>query len=134
MIGKNKAAEITAGQEKIGTLIGTGAVFNGDIIVQETIRIDGTINGNCTIKGNLILGPEGNVTGNINAQNIMISGKVKGDIVSTGKLEILSTGRVAGDITARRLVIDEDAYFDGRCTMSSDSQGQGRKEPIAKQQ
>lgn len=128
MIGKSKAVDSAATQEKISTLIGEGAVFNGDLIVQDTIRIDGTINGNCTCKGTMILGTEGSIVGNINAQNIFISGKVKGDIVSTGKLEILSTGRVAGDVSARRLVVDEDAYFDGRCTMSNDGSSQSNKE------
>ena len=121
MIGKGKGIETMPTQEKISTLIGSGSVFNGDLIVQDTVRVDGTINGNCTCKGTLILGTEGNIMGNINAQNVFVSGKVKGDIVSTGKLEILSSGQVAGDISARRLVIDEDAYFDGRCTMSNDS-------------
>ncbi len=128
MIGKSKAVDVGQGQEKIGTLIGSGAVFNGDFTVQETIKIDGTINGNCVIKGTLILGTEGAVMGNISAQNVIISGKVKGDIVSSGKLEILSTGRVTGDISARRLVIDEDAYFDGRCAMSSEKGTPGRKD------
>ena len=128
MIGKSKAVDVGQGQERIGTLIGAGAVFNGDFTVQETIKIDGTINGNCTVKGTLILGTDGAVMGNINAQNVIISGKVKGDIVSSGKLEILSTGRVTGDITARRLVIDEDAYFDGRCAMSNEKSVAGRKE------
>ncbi|MGN0304627.1 MAG: polymer-forming cytoskeletal protein [Lachnospiraceae bacterium] len=130
MIGKGKAVDSLQSQEKIGTLIGSGTVFNGDLIVQDTIRIDGTINGSCSCKGTLILGTEGNIVGNINAQNVMISGRVKGDISTTGRLEILSNGKVIGDITARRLVIDEDAYFDGRCTMSNESSNQKPKELI----
>lgn len=82
--------------------------------------MDGTINGNCSCKGTLILGEEGKIVGNISAQNVFISGQVKGDIVSTSKLEVLSTGRVTGDISARKLVVDEDAYFDGRCSMAAD--------------
>lgn len=130
MIGKGKAVDSLQSQEKIGTLIGCGAVFNGDLIVQDTIRVDGTINGNCSCKGTLILGIEGNIEGNINAQNVMISGQVKGDISTTGRLEILPSGKVTGDIAARRLVIDEDAYFDGRCTMSNESSNQEPKESI----
>lgn len=130
MIGKSKGVDSMQPQEKISTLIGGGAVFNGDLIVQDTVRIDGTINGNCNCEGTLILGPERSITGNINAQNVMISGQVKGDIISSGKLEILSSGKVKGDITARRLVIDEDAHFDGRCTMSSDTSNQGHKESV----
>ncbi len=132
MIGKNKTTETGYSQEKISTLVGAGAVFNGDITVQDAMRVDGTVNGNCSCKGNFILGSAGVVEGNISAQDVVVSGQVTGDILSTGKLEILSTGRVKGDITARRLVIDEDAHFDGRCVMTSDVQGSKKPEKSGK--
>lgn len=120
MLGKNKANVSTVEtRTKVGTLIGEGAVFNGDLTAPETVRIDGIVNGNCVCERELILGPEGQIKGNISAQNVIISGKVDGDISVNGKLELYSTAKVKGDITARSLVIDEDASFDGRCTMTS---------------
>lgn len=121
MLGKSKPTASTSTVEtqtaKIGTIIGPGAVFKGDITAPEAIRIDGTLTGNCNCKGNLILGTEGQIKGNIKAQNVILSGKVVGDVDSSGKLELLSTGKLSGNITARSLVIDEDAFFDGRCAM-----------------
>lgn len=120
MLGKNKnTTTTTETRSKVGTLIGAGAVFDGNLSAPETIRIDGIINGNCTCQKELILGAEGEIKGNISAQNVIISGKVDGDISVQGKLELLSTGRVIGNITAKSLVIDEDAFFDGRCIMAS---------------
>lgn len=120
MIGKSKGpAPAVETQSKIGTIIGPGAVFDGNLTAPETVRIDGIINGNCVCKQNLVIGQDGHVEGNISAQNVVISGKVNGDILVRGKLELFSTGRVVGNITARSLVIDEDAYFDGRCTMTT---------------
>ena len=116
---KSAGAPMTETQQKIGTIIGPGAIFNGDLTAPEAIRGDGYLYGNCTCDKNLILGPNGQIKGNISAQNIVISGKVEGDICAQGKMEILSTGKVTGDITAKSLVIDEDAYFDGRCTMAT---------------
>ena len=135
MIGKNKsAAPVAETQTKIGTIIGPGAVFDGNLTAPETIRGDGMINGNCVCDKNLILGQDGQIEGNITAQNVVISGKVNGDIVVRGKLELFSTGRVSGNITARSLVIDEDAYFDGRCNMTSggDLQGGGSQSEAEK--
>ena len=118
MLGKSKSTAPVSTVEtqtaKIGTIIGPGAVFKGDITAPEAIRIDGTLTGNCDCKGNLILGTEGQIKGNIKAQNVILSGKVVGDVDSSGKLELLSTGKLSGNITARSLVIDEDAFFDGR--------------------
>ncbi len=120
MMGKdNNAAAAAKTQTKIGTLIGPGAVFNGNLSAPETIRIDGTINGDCTCEGNLILGTDGVIKGNICAQNVTLSGKVTGDIKAHSKLELFSTARLTGDITARSLIIDENALFEGRCTMTT---------------
>ncbi|MBD5521933.1 MAG: polymer-forming cytoskeletal protein [Lachnospiraceae bacterium] len=122
MMGRNKNTNSGAdARTKIGTIIGKGAVFDGNITAPETIRIDGTLNGNCECKEQLILGTDGQIKGDITAQNVIISGKVEGDIVVNGKLELLSTGKLTGNITARSLVIDEDACFDGRCTMTTNS-------------
>lgn len=131
MIGKTKptnTTEIT--RTKVGTIIGQGAVFDGNLTAPETIRVDGSIEGDCTCNENLILGAEGHIKGNINAQNIIISGTVEGDVTASGKLEILSTGRLTGNITARSLVIDEDAFFDGRCTMAASSNHEPPKLPV----
>ena len=116
--GKNEAYADDA-RTKIGTVIGSGTVFDGDLASPEAVRIDGIINGNCTCEKKLILSAEGQVKGNISAQSVIISGRVDGDIVVSGKLELLSTGKIAGNITASSIVIDEGACFDGRCTMTA---------------
>ena len=120
MLGKSKnEAYADDARTKIGTVIGGGTVFDGDLSSPEAVRVDGIINGNCTCEKKLILSAEGQVKGNISAQSVIISGRVDGDIVVTGKLELLSTGKIAGNITAASIVIDEGACFDGRCTMTS---------------
>ena len=121
MMGKNRNTMSTGVKTKVSTVLGAGTVFDGNFKTSDTVRVDGTVNGNCTCEEELILGPEGLVKGNVSARNIIISGRVDGDIASLGKLEILSTGKVNGNITARSLVIDEGASFDGKCTMTSDS-------------
>lgn len=120
MFGKTKNEAYTDdARTKVGTLIGEGTVFDGDLTSPEAIRVDGVVNGNCNCKMKMILGPGGQIKGNITAQSVIISGKVDGDISVQGKLELLSTGKIAGNITASSLIIDEGAYFDGRCTMTS---------------
>lgn len=119
MLGKNNNTDNGKVQTKIGTLIGPGAVFDGNITAPETIRIDGTLNGDCTCQGNVILGTDGVIIGNVEAQNVTLSGKVTGDVHVYGKLELFSTAKLAGNVTARSLIVDEDACFDGKCTMTT---------------
>ena len=120
MLGKGKPATyVEDSKTRVSTLIGEGTVFNGNITSPETVRVDGTINGNCTCERKMIIGAEGQIKGNISAESVIISGKVEGDINVSGKIEILSTGKLIGNIVAKSLVVDEDACFDGRCTMTS---------------
>ena len=122
MMSKNKNKNSgTDARAKVGTLIGKGAVFEGNLSAPETVRIDGTVNGNCTCKEVLIVGVDGKINGDIFSQNVIISGRVDGDIEAKGKLELLSTGKLTGNITARSIVVDEDACFDGRCTMTTNN-------------
>lgn len=119
MLGKNKSTSSSEDARiNVNTIIGEGAVFDGNLSAPDTIRIDGIINGNCSCEKKLILGSAGQIKGNIYAQDLVISGKVDGDISATGKLELLSTGKINGNIIAKSLVIDENASFDGRCTMA----------------
>ncbi len=120
MLRKNTSS-VSEANVKVNTLVGEGTVFDGNLTAPDSIRIDGTINGNCACDATLVLGETGHVFGNITVQNIIISGEVKGDIIAKGKLEFLATGRLTGNITANTLVIDEGAYFDGKCTMTSNN-------------
>lgn len=120
MMKKDKNANLmTDSRTKVGTLIGKGVAIDGNITAPETIRLDGTLTGNCDCKENLIIGADGCVKGDITAQNVLISGSVEGDIYASGKIELLATGKILGNITAKSLVIDENACFDGRCSMTT---------------
>ena len=64
MIGKSKSSSAeTEAKVKVGTVLGAGAVFEGDLTAPEAIRIDGTINGNCTCEKEVVIGKNGQVTG-----------------------------------------------------------------------
>lgn len=115
---KKETPVTTEAPGKISTIIGVGAIFDGNLYAPETIRIDGTINGNCNCQQSMILGPEGRIKGNITAQSVMISGKVDGDLIVREKLEVLSTGKVVGNVTTKSLIVDDGGCFDGRCTMT----------------
>ena len=48
MFGKSKEASYgTETKAKISTIIGEGAVFDGNLSAPDSMRIDGTIKGNC---------------------------------------------------------------------------------------
>ena len=99
-------------------LIGAGTVFEGKLRTPGSIRIDGRIVGEIIATQNISVGASGDVDGNLSAKSITIGGKSKGAIQAQEKLVFEAKAVVRGDIRAAKLVIDEGALFDGKCTMA----------------
>lgn len=108
-------------------LIGTGTTVEGKIKSEGSIRIDGKLIGDVFVKENLFIGDTGTIEGSLNARNITIGGKVQGGITAAEKLVFESKSQVRGEIKAAKLVIDEGAVFDGKCTMDNEKQKQPQK-------
>jgi len=101
------------------TVIGAGTVVEGVLKTSASTRIDGTVNGDISSEGMIVVASDGIVNGNINAVDVKISGTVKGNVTTTGKTELLLNGKLFGDINTGSLSIDETAVFQGNCKMSS---------------
>lgn len=121
MIGhsaKTSSTEARTGQ--MTTIIAEGCVVDGPVSAPDSVRVDGVINGNLTVHGSVIVGTHARISGNISADNVFLAGEISGNVdVRDGRVEISNTGRLHGDIMAHSLVIDEDAVFQGQCTMTS---------------
>lgn len=117
---KKEDAATTTALEQVGTIIGPGAVLDGPLTTKDSTRIDGTVKGNVTISGALIVGQEGKIIGTVSAVNAYIAGEINGNVVSPqGKIEISDTGKVIGDITCKGIIIDENGIFQGKCEMTN---------------
>jgi len=104
--------------QNIESLISSGVEIKGDINSQGSIRIDGQVEGNLNIKGDLILGEKGKIKGEVKAENIIIAGKLEGKATAGNRFEIAATGAVTGDINATTLIIDEGGLLDGNSRMT----------------
>ena len=120
MFGSKKDNSVDPALEQVGTIIGPGAILDGPLTTKDSTRIDGTVNGNVTISGALIVGQEGKITGTVSAMNAYVAGEITGNVSAPqGKVEISDTGKVIGDVTCKGIIIDENAVFHGNCEMTS---------------
>lgn len=104
----------------ITTIIGKDSVVEGDFSSGGSVRLDGTIEGNVTVSGNLIIGATGKVHGNLDVTSVIIGGEINGNVNAALRTELTSTARLIGDIKTTLIVIDEKAIFQGRCDMNQD--------------
>ena len=101
------------------TIIGAGTVIEGVLKASASMRIEGTVNGDITSEGVVVIANEGVVNGNITAVDVKISGTVEGNLTIVGKTELIANGKLTGDIKTGSLSIDEPAVFQGNCKMNS---------------
>jgi cytoskeletal protein CcmA (bactofilin family) len=114
--------------DKVTTIIGLGTEIKGNIKATGGMRIDGRVEGEIHLEGDLVVGEEGVVEAAVKTRNITIAGELRGNVEATGRIEIVSTGRLLGDIVVSALIINEGALFDGNCQMRQAASGErGRR-------
>lgn len=116
MLGKKTTDHVNA---RISTIIGADVVMDGNVTAKEAIRIEGTLNGDVSSEGTLVISSTGKVKGNVSGSNIMVAGVIEGDMDSSGRIEVAATGKIMGNIRTKSLIIDENAVFQGQCTMNA---------------
>jgi len=114
MFGREKRGTIT---DRIEVTVGPGANFNGDLVSDGIVKIDGVYQGSIKTASNVIISEQARVDAHIEAQNVSVSGQAKGSIVAKGRLEILSTGRVWADVTVSSFLLDDGGKLHGALKM-----------------
>ncbi len=62
--------------DNFDTLIGSKTTFEGALMSNQSIRIEGTVKGKVECKGSVVVGKEGKVMADIIAENAFIGGQV----------------------------------------------------------
>ena len=78
----NAVNAATPTSSNINTLV-EGSHSEGTINTQNDLRVDGTIVGTVNCGGKLIIGPTGNVDGEVTSQNAVIEGRFNGCLLYT---------------------------------------------------
>ena len=114
---KQESPTITKNIEKVDTVIGKDTEIKGTVSGSVTIRIDGRIEGEINVEGDVVVGETGKIVADISARNVTAAGEITGNINASGKLEIVEKGKVRGDIKVISLVISDGGIFDGKSEM-----------------
>lgn len=105
-------------------LISNGTDITGDVRSNGDIRIDGSLTGNLSTKGKVVIGPTGKVKGEVICKNSEVSGIIEGKISVGQLLNLKASSKILGDIATSKLAIEPGARFTGNCNMS-DSEDNG---------
>ncbi|KUO75800.1 MAG: cell shape determination protein CcmA [Desulfosporosinus sp. BRH_c37] len=103
------------------TFIAAECQITGSITIKGNARIDGKIEGNVQVTGDLVIGAGAFLKANIEASTVSIAGEVYGNIKTTDLLELNTTARLTGDICTRQFKVEQGAHFIGTSQLLEDT-------------
>ena len=94
--------------------IGKSVSIKGELTGDEDLTIEGRVEGQIKLRDhNLVIGPHGEIKGEISAKNLTVNGRVVGNISAGQLVEIKPSGSVVGDIESSRISIADGGHFKG---------------------
>lgn len=94
-----------------------GTTINGNISTLADLRLDGKLTGNISSEGKIVIGPTGEVVGDIECKNIDVEGKFSGKLVIEEMLNIKSKAHIVGEVIVGKLAVEPGARFEASCEM-----------------
>jgi cytoskeletal protein CcmA (bactofilin family) len=114
---KTKITPLVMGQEKFDTLIGRNAEIHGCLKLNESVRIDGMVVGNIEASKDaaisVVIGPNGEIQGDVVASRIIVAGKVSGNLHGFERVELMASALVQGDIKYASMAVEHGARLLG---------------------
>lgn len=98
-------------------LIGTEII--GDITSNGDLRIDGKVKGTIKLQGKLVIGENGEVSGEVICANVTVAGILHGKIQVAELLNLQATAKVEGEVITGKLAVEPGAEFTGSCSMGA---------------
>ena len=106
MFGKRSSVSNT-------TIIGRGARFSGSLELEGSVLVEGHCEGTIRTGGQLSVGPDGSVVGELSGNTVSVAGRVQGIIVASETLHVLTTGSLDGEVFYGKLQVDSGGVIDG---------------------
>jgi cytoskeletal protein CcmA (bactofilin family) len=110
-MGRNKD------DRQINGIIDRGCSFEGKLMFDGTVQVNGDFRGEVLSDGTLIVGPEAKLAAQIQIDTLIVEGHIEGTIEAKQRVELRRGANLVGDIISPSLVIEDGAVFQGRSQM-----------------
>ena len=104
---------------ELNALLGKGSQFEGKLIFEGTVRIDGKFSGEIVSSDHLIIGEGAEVKANVKVGTLTCLGDYQGDATASKAIEMKAPAKVRGNLITPSIVIERGVFFDGTCKMDT---------------
>jgi len=112
----------------IKAFLGPGSQFEGKLLFDEIVRLDGSFRGEVTSRDTLIVGETADIQAEVNVGTLILSGRFKGNIKATRKVELRAPASVEGNIETPVLVVEEGVLLNSTLCMKREEAVSGETE------
>ena len=102
-----------------GAILSSGVSIKGSVKFKTEMVIDGNVEGSVESAGQLTVGKNAHILGEITTRSIVVHGIVEGNITAEERCELRTGCTLRGDIEAPQLVVNEDTTFIGSAKITT---------------
>lgn len=107
----------TSSGANVEAFLGRGSKVNGNLSFSGPVELDGNVEGEIHAQEKLIIGEGAVIKATISGGEIVVKGTVQGDITASKRLSLQKPAKVTGNISSTNLSIEEGVFFEGNCSM-----------------
>ena len=111
-------------------ILASDVEIKGNLKFANDLIMDGQlIEGAVISDGDLTVGENATINGEIQTRSVTVFGVVKGNIMATDLCELKQNAELHGDVTAGKLAIEEGAIFMGSSTVGAAASAVAKNKP-----
>ena len=111
----------------IKAFLGPGSQFEGKLVFNEIVRLDGAFRGEVTSHDTLIVGESADIQADIQVGTLIMSGNFKGNVKAKTRVELRSPAKVDGTIETPAISVEDGVLLNGTITMNISENAAGSK-------
>jgi cytoskeletal protein CcmA (bactofilin family) len=100
-------------------ILSSGVSIKGSVKFRKELVIDGKVEGTIDSVGQLTVGKNAYIRGEIRTRSVTVHGTVEGDVIAGERCELRSGCTLRGNIEAPRLVVEDNATFIGTAEVAT---------------
>ena len=107
----------SVGSNDITALLQRGSTFEGKLVFEGTVHINGTFKGEIRSKDTLVIGEGAQVEGELDVGTLIVNGGFTGTVRAHQLVEMHAPAKVYGTVLTPQLIIDRGVIFEGTTKM-----------------
>lgn len=125
---KSRASSSAASSTGGKNILSSDVEIKGKLRFSNDLIVDGRIEGEVTSEGDLTVGENATIVGDVKTRSVIVFGRVEGNITVTDRCELKQSATLHGDVNAGKLAIEEGATFMGTSAVGAPkSSGKGSR-------